>query len=234
MENIFQKISEGRKDEDVHREFVKFSKGVFDNKYLLDAKKQKAGWSIKAGAEFANFLVKTCASKAQGEIHLKGVIVSTMDLRKEVPFPHGDVKQFMGIKQLVIDTKTTPDKLLSLMEKQPKAFYALSFVSGSNELKIKPKAPKSAKPASGGEKEPKAEFCSLKTSDYEISNSLFFDMPDFKEISVNHSIVIKEIELPKGETDPVKIRENAIRKGIIRRRIIADGKETVKEYPFEA
>lgn len=234
MESFIKKISEKNFDESVHIELVKFSKGKFANKYLIDAKKQKDKWSIKTSAEFANFLVRRCLESAPEKINVKGVIVSTMDLRNEVKFPIEKVKQFMGVKQIAVNGEVSSKEIISLMDRFPKAFFALSFSTDKSDLKIKAKAPKSAKPASGGEKEVKADFCSLKTKDESIVRDLFFDMPSFSEISINHTLNINDITLPKNETDPVKIRENAIRKGNIIRKIKADGKESEKEMPFEA
>jgi hypothetical protein len=58
MKSIINKIFHGEKGEEIHNEFVKYSRGLFWNKYLLTAKKQKDKWVIKAGPEFANFLVR--------------------------------------------------------------------------------------------------------------------------------------------------------------------------------
>ena len=120
------------------------------------------------------------------------------------------------------------------MNKFPKAFFALSFSLKNYTLKIKPKAPKSGKPAKKGDEDVKADFCSLKTSDNSIINDLFFDNKNFKEIQIKHQININEIILPKGISDPIKMRELAKRKGIISRIIKSDGNSTTKEKEFEA
>ena len=237
MESFLKKIFSNKKDDEVHNEFIKFSRGVFNNKYVIEAKKQSDKYSIKTSAEFANFLVKKCLEKAIGEIDVTGIIVSTLDLRKESGYlfsPGEKVKQFMGIKQLIVEGKIDTKKILDTMEKYPRAFYALSFKTNDSELKIKQKAPKSAKPFNKGEADVKADFCSLKTNDREIINDLFFDFPDFKEIKINHSIQIDNIVLPKNIDDPVKIRELAVRKGKIIRKIVVDGKIIQKEQIFEA
>jgi len=237
MESFLKKIFSNKKDDEVHNEFIKFSRGVFNNKYVIEAKKQSDKYSIKTSAEFANFLVKKCLEKAIGEIDVTGIIVSTLDLRKESGYlfsPGEKVKQFMGIKQLIVEGKIDTKKILDTMEKYPRAFYALSFKTNDSELKIKQKAPKSAKPSNKGEADVKADFCSLKTNDREIINDLFFDFPDFKEIKINHSIQIDNIVLPKNIDDPVKIRELAVRKGKIIRKIVVDGKIIQKEQIFEA
>lgn len=233
MENFLKKISEGKCDESVHLEFTKFGKGTFENKYLIDAKKQKSKWSVKTSAEFANFLVRKCLESAGGKISVKGVIVSTLDLKDDIKFPIDKIKQYMGIKQLIIKDEINKNELIDLMNKFPKAFYALSFSTPICDLKIKAKAPKGAKPSSKGEKEVKADFCSLKTTDKSIIEDLLFDCKDFDKVSINHTLKIDEIILPEGEEDPKKIREKAIRKGRIIRKIEVDGKETEKELPFE-
>ncbi|MEK6825622.1 MAG: hypothetical protein AABY00_02440, partial [Nanoarchaeota archaeon] len=234
MESVIKKIFSEKSDEAVHGEFIKFSKGVFGNKYLLDAKKQKLGWTIKTSAEYVNTLVRNCLEKMSGEIGVTGVIVATFHVGEKAQFPIERVKQFMGIKQAVVNTTTTPRKILSLMDEYPRAFFALSFSTPLVSIKTKAKAPKSSKPASSGEKEVSADFCTLKTSDPSIVKDLFFDCPDFTEISIKHILNIKEITLPKGVSDPVQIREQAKRKGTITRIIKVDGKEIRKEIEFEA
>lgn len=234
MENIIQKIALKKYDDEVHREFTKFSKGVFNHKYLIEAKKQKTGYTIKTGAEFANFLVRACASLLTAPTEMKGVIVATFNVKEDAPFPIGGIKQFMGIKQCVVDTSVKPSDLMHLMDKQPKAFYALSFKGADFELKIKPKAPKSAKPAATGEKAPKAEFCSLKTTNEALAKSILFDVPECTQVAISHSLNITGIKLPTGVQDPVQMREQAKRQGSIIRTITIDGKETKKDYPFEA
>jgi hypothetical protein len=237
MESAIKKIFSGRTDAEVHSEFVKFSKGVFGGRYLLEAKKQKDRWSIKTGAEFANFLVGKCLEEVSGKIFVKGIITSTFDIRTGmggfVFNPEEEVKQFMGIKQLKVDCEAESRRIAEVMNKFPRAFFALSFSTGKSELKIKAKAPKSAKPSAGGEKEPKAEFCSLKTSNRQIVDDLFFDNPDFNRISIKHTIKINEILIPKGISSPVEMREKAVRKGVIVREVEADGRKSSREAKFE-
>jgi len=233
MESVLKKIFSGKNDEEIHNEFIKFSRGIFNNRYLIQAKKQKDSWSIKTGYEFANFFVRKCLSRIAGEIDLKGAVVYTGRL-DDIKIPISRVKQFMGVKQYIIETKVKASEVLDLMNKHPKAFYALSFKFEDGELKIKAKAPKSAKPSNKGDGEPKGNFCALKTKDKEIISDLFFDFPDFKEIQIKHSLNIEEIILPKEVEDPVKLRELSKRKGKIIREIKVDGKSDKKEVSFEA
>jgi hypothetical protein len=110
----------------------------------------------------------------------------------------------------------------------------LTFSTPNSELKVKAKAPKSAKPSSGGDKEPAAEFLSVKTTNKEIADDLLFGIGEFKEVTIKHTLNIKEIEIPKNEKDPLKMRENAIRKGTIKRIMKIDGNQSEKEVAFEA
>lgn len=232
--SVIKKIFSGIKDGEVHGDFTKYSRGVFENKYLVEAKKQKNKLSIKTSAEFVNYIVRECLKEINGEFDVKGVIVATFDVSKEVQFPVERIKQFMGIKQAVINCKTAPEKILSLMDKFPKAFFALSFSTPQSELKVKARAPKSAKPAATGDKEPAAEFLSLKTTNREIAEDLLFGIGEFKELSIKHILNIKDIIIPKDEKDPLKIRENAIRKGTVKRIMKVDDKVSEKEIEFEA
>jgi hypothetical protein len=237
MENSIKKVFGRKIDDELHGEFIKFSRGVFANRYLIDAKLNAGKYSIKTGPEFANFFVRSCLKMLQGDVDITGAIVSTFNIKEKmggtVFNPDEEVKQFMGIKQLKVNGKISPQKVLDLMDKFPRAFFALTFSGNDFDLKIKPKAPKSAKPSTKGEDEIKADFCSLKTVNKELANDLFFDVPEFKEIHINHTIKIENIILPKDEKDPVKLRENAIRKGKMIRKITADGKISEKETDFE-
>ena len=139
----------------------------------------------------------------------------------------------MGIKQYIIDKHMSGHEIVNLIEKLPKAFFALSFSGKGDVLKIKPKAPKSAKPKTKGEK-PKPDFCKLTTSDESIAKDFIFEKHDFKEAEISHDFIIKEILIPQGEKDFAVAREKAKRKGIIVRRAEIDGVKTAVEKEFEA
>lgn len=234
MENSIAKIFLGKADDAVHSEFIKFGKGVFENRYLLEGKKQKDKWSVKTSSEFANFFVRKCLEKTKEKIKLKGIIVSTLDISGDCDFPIENIKKYMGIKQLVLNCETTPDKVLNLMNKNTRAFYALSFSTENCDLKIKAKPPKSGKPGNKtkGEDGPKADFCSLKTNDRKLIEDLFFDFQNFKEIKIKHTIEINEIEIPKDVKTPEEMREKSVRKGTIKRFIEIDGKKETREVKF--
>lgn len=234
---VIKKIFEKVFDEEVHNDFLKFGKGEFKDKYLIEGKRQKDKWAVKTSAEFANFLVKGCLEKAGSDekIFVKGSIVSTGNLREELNFEIVKVKNFQGIKQIVVDTEILPGEILELIEKYSRVFYALSFKKDNFILKIKAKPPKSGKASSKGE-EAKPDFCSLKTSDENLIRDLFFDIGmDWKECKINHTIKINEIIYPENakELKPEEIREQSKKKGVLVRKINIDGREVIKETEFE-
>jgi len=235
MKNVINKIFSDEVDGEVHDGFVKFSRGRYENRYLLEGKKQVTKWSVKSSAEFANYFVRRGLEGVSGSVNVKGVIVSTnKELKSEINFNLSGEKSYRGIKQFLVDTSLEPKKILVLMDKYPKVFYALSFKTEDFELKIKAKAPKSGKPGKEGDDGPVADFCSLKTTDKSIIDDLFFDFSGWKEIKVNHTIEISWIDVDMSIEDPVEMRERAVRKGKVIRKVVVDGVEKVSEKEFSA
>ena len=234
--NFIKKAIEGGVDESVHLQFQKFSKGEFRDRALIEAKKSGNRYTIKTSSEFANDLVKAMAKKlGEEKTKIIGAIVSTSDLKGELNFR--EVKQFQGVKRYLLDSEMSGVEILNLLEKFPKNFFALSFFAEEDVLKIKPKAPKSGKPGSKGEEAPKADFCSLKTTDSEIGKSFIFEKPDFQTAKINHVFFIDKIIIPdelKNSKDFAIIREKSKRAGRIVRKGEIDGQPIEKEYNFEA
>ena len=234
---IIKKIFDGQVDEEVHSAFLKFGKGEFRNKYLIEAKLQGGGkWSIKTGQEFANFFVRKCLEKVNGSVAVKGVIICTFDLSKELNFEIKKKSNFQGIRKIAIETEVDAREILDLMDKYPRVFFALSFVVGDCILKIKAKAPKSGKPGKDGEG-PVADFCSLKTTDKSIVDELLFDVRGgWKEVKINHTLKIEDIVYPENFKDmkPEEVREQSKRKGVVVRKVDVDGVVKESEEEFEA
>src|SRR3989344_1441538 len=111
MNNTIHNIFSGKNDDETHSEFIKFSKGVFENRYLIEGKKQKDKWALKTSAEIANFFVRRSLLKTRGEIMASGAIILTKDIRSEFKFPIEDVKSYMGIKQFLINSKIDAGKI---------------------------------------------------------------------------------------------------------------------------
>lgn len=230
--NFIKKVFDEKIDESIHLQFQKFSKGEFRDRALIKAKKVKDKYTISTGNEFANDFVRILSEKlGDNKTSVSGVIVSTLDL---VGLDYQSKKQFMGIKQYVIKKEMSGKEILNLLDKFPRAFFALSFEIENNLLKIKPKAPKSAKPSTKGDDKIKPDFCKLVTNDSSIGKSFVFERPDFKDAEITHTFFINKLILPQGETDFAKVREMAKRKGKIVRKALIDGKEIISEKEFEA
>ena len=223
-----KKIFEGVFDDEVHGDFLKYGRGDYKNKFMIEGKKQASKWAIKTGPEFVNGLVSRCLDKVSGNVSFKGAIITTLDIKDEISFD--------GIRTIKVDTEISVDEIKALMEKYPRAFFALTFNGDDFALKVKAKAPKSGKPGKGDEEGPKVDFLSLKTTDGEIVEELFFGVGDFKEIRVAHDIHVTDIVYPSNMDDlkPAEIREQSKRKGHIVRRVKVDGEEKTSETEFVA
>ena len=229
--NFIKKVFDGKIDDIVHQQFQKFSRGEFRDRALIKVKRVKDKYTITTGNEFANDFVRTLAEKlGDRKTSVTGAIVSTLDL---VGLDYQSKKQFMGIKQYGIKKEMSGKEILDLMDKFPKGFFALSFEADGNILKIKPKAPKSAKPTKDSDKI-KPDFCKIITTDSSIGKSFVFEKDDFRYAEITHTFFINEMVLPQGETDFAKVREMAKRKGKIVRKALIDEEVIVTEREFEA
>lgn len=242
MDSFIKKIFDGKSEGDnlVHAQFQKFSRGEFKDKAVVLYSKSKDKFSLSTTYEYANELVRAMAEKlGNSKSKITGVVVSTRDLTGQLAF--SGKKQFAGVKQYIIEAEMSGKELIDVLGKFPTAFFALSFKlpDGSTELKIKPKAPISGKPStkSADEQKPKADFCKLYTNDLNLIKNFVFDSEineSVKKAEISHIFQITQIDIPKGETDPAKMRENAIRKGRIIRTIKIEEKEMKKEASFSA
>ena len=240
--NFIKRVFDGKMDEEVHLQFQKFSRGEFKDRAIIKIKKSAGKYTISTTSEFANEFVKLIAEKLGNEkTKITGAIISTSNLREEPEFKkvlaNCEIKQFMGIKQFKVNEEFSGNEIINLLEKFPKAFFALSFDSGKGDvLKIKAKAPKSAKPKNKDEA-PTPDFCKLITNDEKIAKDFVWEKSDFKLAEIYHDFIIDSIVIPdflKNEKDFAVVREKSLRKGKIVRRAIIDEKETKEEAKLEA
>jgi hypothetical protein len=235
MDFFIKKIFNSKSDNLVHLQFQKYSKGEFKNKACVKVTNSGNKFSMATGYEYANELVRAVAEKlGNNKTNVTGGIITTKDLTGEIDFQ--DKKQFMGVKQYVIAKEMTGKEITDICDKFPTSFIALSFSAGDSELKIKAKAPKSAKPSTKVEEKPKIDFCKLVTTDKNLFQAMIFeaDLQNTKKVEIYHDLIINDIILPKGEKDFAKMRELAKRKGKVVRKIFVDEKETRREAEFEA
>src|SRR3989344_886691 len=231
MDCFIKKIFHGVNDSNVHLQFQKFSRGNFTNRALFKASSGPKGYSLRLGSEYVNELVRNVAEKlGNNKTMVTGVIVSTQKLDGKISY--NDLRQFMGIKQYIIESEMSGNDIVKLIDSMPDVFFALSFSAGDTELKVKAKAPKSAKPKTS-DGPPKVDFCILKTGDRELIEKFVWET-GWKTIEGNHTFAINDIDMPKGISDPNELRRLAKRKGKIIRNLTIDGKEKVVEKDFIA
>ncbi|MDP1728627.1 MAG: hypothetical protein Q8L27_00300 [archaeon] len=240
MDSFIKKIFDSKNtetDELVHVQFQKFSRGEFKGKAMLRLKNSAGKYSLDTTYEYARELVMLLAEKlGNNKTQVTGALVAAIDLSG---FKYIEKKMAMGARKYMIDMEMTGKEIIELCNTQNKAFIALSFNVGDDELKIQPKSPKSAKGASsskGENAEEKINFCKLKTSDWGIIENFIFEqeLKKVKKVEIKHIFNITDIIIPKNETDPAKMRELAKRKGNIIRIITIDGNRTQKEHDFLA
>jgi hypothetical protein len=241
MDTFIKKIFENKIDDWVHIQFQKFSRGEFNDRALIRAKNSSGKYTIDTTAEYARELVRMMGIKlGEGKTHVNGALISALDLDG---FKYESKSSAIGVRKYNIDREMTGTEIVNLCDSVNKAFIGLSFKVGDEELKIKPKSPKSAKGASSAKKEDadlKIDFCKVKTNDKSIYLNIIFDkdIPEnWKKIEVRHNFLIQEIVIPpelKNEKDFAVIREKSLRKGKIIRTVNIDGKIIKKEIEFSA
>jgi hypothetical protein len=239
--NFIKRVFDGKIDESVHLQFQKFSRGEFKNRALIKVKKVKDKYTISTTAEFGNGMIKILAEKlGDKKTKVTGGIISTVNL-KEIPKYHdflanSKVKQFQGVKNYAIESEMSGKELIEIIDAFPKAFFGLSFSVEDDVLKIKAKAPKSAKPKNKDEA-PVPDFCKLITNDEKIARDFVWEESNFKLAEIYHDFIIESIVIPnslKNEKDFAIVREKSLRKGKIVRRGKIDDKEIKEVVDFEA
>ncbi len=239
MDSFIKKIFEENVDELVHSQFIKFSKGIFENRAMIRCRNTQRKYTLATTSEYAKEIIMYLAEQLGSEkVSVDGALISALDLEG---FEYNEKKMAMGVrKYMIYDKEMSGDEILDLCNKFDKVFFALSFKTDKTDLKIRVKSPKSAKGAGSQKKEDakaKINFIKIKTTDKGLVDSLIFDdeAKDFKKIEIKHNFIIEGIIMPEtDEKDFAKIREMAKRAGKIERFLDIDGREFRKEVEVEA
>ena len=220
--NFIKKIFFNDVDEDVHRQFIRFGKGEYNRRALLNLWKTKSV-KIKGSFEWTNDFTTFVADL--GDVKFNGSIWSKNEISELGAGKKKEGKWIYEVKDIGSDD----------VRKYENEVYCF-LLNGDGEgikLRIKAKLPKPGK----GEDKIDDKFCQMELDEkfYEKAKEEFFwDFPNAKKISVEHRFIINEIVMPQGEKDFAKIREMAKRKGKIVRTGDVDGQKVVKEINFEA
>ncbi len=212
-----KKVMEQRRDEDSHRYFTRFGKGNYNRRFILTltkSKKIKLKGSFELASDFARF------AEENGVTLFSGKVLS----KTAVPGKSG--KKKAGVLVYEIQNEKMTD--------YPGAYsYLLDAESAGIILKSKKALPKPGK----NEEKIDDGFCILEVEERlfpALKAAFLWDVPDCKKAVIEHDLHITDVELPKGEKDPVKIRENALRKGKVIRRMTLDGQETSQTHELAA
>jgi len=221
---FIKKIWKKEADDSVHRNFTRFSKGIFENKAVMNASRN-GKIKISGTYEVVNDLIEFAASLVP-RIKVNGIVIS----KKAIPGLNGKEKRGLFEYELneEIDSKR-------LMEIAKSSFYSLLDCSGNGiELKTKKKIPRIG---SKGIDKVNDKFVSMhldiKFWD-NVKDEFLFNLPEGKKFRMIHKYEINGIIMPKGEKDFEKIRVMAKRKGRIIRAAEVDGKAILQETDFEA
>ena len=221
--SFIKDLCEGKKDEYIHRQFVRFGKGNYE-RFLIKLKKGK-NLSVKTSFDISNDLFKLIVYNCKADLDVSGKIISNYSLEGEI-----DAEEFTKRGKLFTATikgTYSPKVLQGWFEKFQMSYILLSLKNKDFKLKCK-----AALPKPGGSL--KDNFCSA-TLPPELVSDFNFDFGgDFKDASIVHKLEINEIIIPKEcKDDFANARDKAIRKGKLIRVIDLDGKQVEKEYSLE-
>ncbi len=229
--NFIKKIFENKVDAEVHKNFKRFSKGIYENRAVVELTRGKKSVKVKTSFEFAEDFARFLANTIKDKTKISGGIITKKDIRPELNF-EVEMKQFAGVKTFLLDNEMSKDELSNLFSKFPDALFLLSFSTDYGALKTKVKSPKAAKP--GKDNEIKADFCTFSTDDLNFAKEFAFDVEDnFKNLKIIHTFIINDFVIDeKDRNDPALARINAKRKGKIERLMDMDGRQVKKEIDF--
>lgn len=211
---------------EAHRFFIRFGKGVFENRFILK-------WAKKINGSFEDVPAIILFISNLTDANYKGKIISKKnidELLKECGFKIINKRK----KNELIEYEVEGDIEKGILNKiYPNVYFLLLDINAEGvKFKCKKNLPKpSAKNIKINDK-----FYTLELKKFinEFKNEFLFDIKEeVKKIEVSHTIIVDEIIFPKGVDDYEKIRVEALRKGKIKRIIKLNGKELIKEYNFK-
>jgi len=234
MDSFLKKVLSNKGDDISHRNFIRFGKGNFNRRFLIKLDKGKEKIRIKTSFELANDLIVLAAELGGGNVSgivLSKKAISSIMSKNNILGNSEEKRGGLFYNNNISSQELNGEQIMALVSN---SYFSLINVEGKDfNFKTKEKLPKPGK----NEEKIDDKFCSFELDlKYweQVKDAFFWDLPDCKKAMVEHDLIIKEIEFPKGEEDPVKIRELAKRMGKIIRRATCDGIETSKEYELNA
>jgi len=232
MDCFIKKIWEG-KGEEAHYQFVRFSKGRFEGRAVLNLWRT-GKIKLRGSFEWANDFV-VMASELIDKARISGIVLSKENLsdmmsQNNIQGNSESKKKGLFYKNNIEGQELTNEQIKKLVEN---SYTCLLDIEGTDiVLKTKKKLPKPGK--SEGKVDDK--FCHLELDlKYWPVIKEAFKFPECKKCKVSHIFEIEQIILPEtDEKDFAKIRELAKRRGKIIRKINVDSRESEEEVEFVA
>lgn len=231
--HFIKKIWLKEADDKVHSQFTRFSKGIFENRAVININKGNA-IKLNSTFELTNDLVLFVASLEE-KFSVDGVLFAREN--PEALLNSLGIKSEIKKKKNIFEAQIKAELNTEQIKEIADGAYLMLFDMHADgiELKTKKKLPKSGK---SGKEKVDDKFCVLELDGKffpQLHEEFLFDiLENFKKARISHTFSISEIILPPGEKDFEKIRLNAKRKGRIIRQINADGKEKTFEKEFIA
>ena len=221
---FIKKLFANNIDEQVHEQFVKFSRGVFENKAVLNISRTTK-IKISSTYELATDLALFMAYLAKN-VHVSGIVMS----REQIPEFSGSKKR--GLWMYDVNQSISFDRLNDISKKS--FAMLLDCEAPGISLKVKKKLPR---PSSKSLDKVKDKFCTAQI-DLKfwpaVKEEFLSDLPDGKAYKVINKYEITELVLPENEKDSERLRLLTKRKGKLIRKSIVDGKEIIHEKSFAA
>lgn len=231
--HFIKKIWLKEADSKVHSQFTRFSKGIFENRTVINVNKGNA-IKLNSTFELTNDLVLFVASLG-GKFSVSGLLFAREN--PEALLSGLGIKSEIKKKKNIFEADIAGDINAEQINKIANAVYLMLFDMHSEgiELKTKKRLPK---PGKSGKEKVDDKFCILNMDLKffpQLHEEFLFDLPEnFKKARISHTYKITDIILPKGEKDFEMLRLKAIRKGRISRHVEIDGKIMQEEKDFEA
>jgi hypothetical protein len=221
--DFMNKVFSGEEDDGVHVQFVRFGKGIFQDRGMINLMRTS---QIKVSASFeyvGDFLF--LISEILPEVNVSGIVLS----KEQVPSLSGGKKK-AGMFEYELNKKINSKEIKELLRT---CYSVLLDVSNDNiKFKCKKKLPKPGK----GEGKVDDKFCQMQASPelWSKLKAYFFSYaPDsVKKVKTKYIVNVEDIILPKDEKDFERIRIMAKRKGKIKRISEIDKQERIDEIEF--
>jgi hypothetical protein len=246
----------------VHNRFVRYSKGSFDGPTMKLTRKGKS-ITVKAGVDYENILGFLVFSNIKAnEVSVEGNITAFEDPKPAMGAAIPAAKQDQVLMDEKTNnwtleftgnwTKPELTKIYDVFDSR-RGYILLSLsdaADSSISFKVSPKPPRPKKKADGKSDDDEAsdtdkiakavKFCTAKLPNEPgtLASVLEMLLPDvkkeaanFKDVTIENIYTINDITVPATAKDK---RIEAIRKGVMVRKITIDGVTKSIEYPFVA